>query len=60
MNSGRGLHSQFLVQDLGLALVEKMSAEILDDPVQLSESFALRTLASVPALAPCRMVAAVL
>ena len=35
-------------------------AKILNGAVQLSESFALRTLESVPALAPCRMVAAVL
>ena len=39
---------------------EGPTAKIFNGLVQMSESFALRTLASVPILAPCRMVAAVL
>ena len=39
---------------------EGPTANILNGSVQLNESFALRTLASVSALARCRMVAAVL
>ena len=39
---------------------EGPTAKILKGPVQLSDSFSLRTLASVPDLAPWRMVAAVL
>ena len=39
---------------------EGPTATILEGPVQLIDSFSLRTLASVPDLAPCRMVAAVL
>ena len=35
------------------------TARTLCGPVQLSESLALRTLASVSGFAPCRMVAAV-
>ena len=45
----------------GVASVgEGPTANILNGPVQLTESFPLRILASVPALAPCRMVVAVL
>ena len=39
---------------------EGPTAKALKGPVQLSDSFSLRALASVPDLAPWRMVAAVL
>ena len=52
--SPRGRPSGWLYAD------ERPTAIILKGPVQLRESFSLRTLSSAPLRSPCRVVAAVL